>query len=460
MSGAKLTRRGLLGTAAAGTAALAVGFGIPKVQGANRRRVVVVGAGMAGLSAARVLLDRGFEVQVLEARDRIGGRVHTVERFGTRIDLGASWIHDSRGNPLTAIARKAGLETVPTAYDRHALRSRSGAPIPARSMERAIAARDSIIEGLYRRAWRAGDRPMAPPLDRAIERAVQNGVDRNVLEWMLGVEIPLDLAADPNQISLEGFDEGEVWQGGSDLLIRGGAGQLIDWLARGIGEVETGARVERVANGKRGVEVELSSGETITADGCVVTAPLGVLKAGAIRFTPTLPRGHRRAIGRIGFGLLDKTFLAYGSKWWGDGLTQLGTVGFPLASTISAFDFEPVSGTPLLCAFTGGRFARRQEAGGAEGATPAVVRRLRLGFGGDAEPERALSTRWESDPFTRGSYSFLAVGSSSRDRAVLGSPIGRVILAGEHTSTDRPATMDGALLAGRRAAARLAARLR
>ncbi|MFM9077931.1 MAG: FAD-dependent oxidoreductase [Solirubrobacterales bacterium] len=79
MSGAKLTRRGLLGTAAAGTAALAVGLGIPKVQGANRRRVVVVGAGMAGLSAARVLLDRGFKVQVLEARDRIGGRVHTVE---------------------------------------------------------------------------------------------------------------------------------------------------------------------------------------------------------------------------------------------------------------------------------------------------------------------------------------------------------------------------------------------
>ncbi|MFM9076907.1 MAG: FAD-dependent oxidoreductase, partial [Solirubrobacterales bacterium] len=141
-------------------------------------------------------------------------------------------------------------------------------------------------------------------------------------------------------------------------------------------------------------------------------------------------------------------------------LTQIATAGFGISKAVSAFNFSQVSGEPLLCAFTGAGFARSLEDGGRAGATPTVVRRLRQGFGSGANPGAATSTRWAKDRFARGSYSFLAVGSTARDRAVLGSPIGRVILAGEHTSTDRPATMDGALLAGRRAAARLAARLR
>ena len=459
MSGTTVTRRRLLGSAAAGASALAVGCGTPLVQGADRKRVVVVGAGMAGLGAARTLIDAGFEARVLEARNRIGGRVHTVEKFGTQVDLGASWIHDSRGNPLTTIARKAGLRTFPTEYDRHDLRYRSGSRVPGDSLERAIGARDSIIEGLYRKSWRAGDRPMAPSLDLAIDRAVRNGVERRVLEWLLGVEIPLDLAADPNRISLEGFEEGEEWQGGPDLLIEGGAGQLIEWLARGIG-VETGSKVREVIRRSGGVEVKLASGETIRADGCVVTVPLGVLKAGGINFSPNLPQGHRRAIGKIGFGLLNKTFLDYPDQWWDRGLAQLGTVGYGLGETVSAFAFERVSGTPLLCAFTGAGFARRQEKSSPGGATTAVTGQLVRGFGDRAKPARAYSTGWAADRFARGSYSHLAPGSTSRDRAVLGSPAGRLVLAGEHTSTERPATMDGALLAGRRAASRLIARLR
>jgi len=197
----------------------------------------------------------------------------------------------------------------------------------------------------------------------------------------------------------------------------------------------------------------------VRADGCVVTVPLGVLKAGKVRFEPALPAGHRRAIRDLGFGLLDKTFLSYGSPWWDGNPTQIATVGFGIGRAITAFDFEAVSGEPLLCTFTGAGFARRLEGNGPAGATSAVVERLGQGFGPDAVPEGAVSTRWAKDRFARGSYSFLAVGSTGRDRAVLASPVGRLILAGEHTSTERPATMDGALVSGRRAANRLLASL-
>ncbi|MGA1213783.1 MAG: FAD-dependent oxidoreductase, partial [Solirubrobacterales bacterium] len=150
MTARALTRRSLIGSAAAGAVALASGCSAETGRGARGRKVVVVGAGMAGLGAARTLREAGCRVVVVEARDRIGGRVHTVEWQGARIDLGAAWIHDSRGNPLTAIAERAGLGTVPTAYDRISLRRRDGRPIEGLALARALRARDSVVERLYR----------------------------------------------------------------------------------------------------------------------------------------------------------------------------------------------------------------------------------------------------------------------------------------------------------------------
>lgn len=458
MSRLEVTRRTLIGSAAAGAVSIALGCS-PDVGSAGRgKKVVVVGAGMAGLGAARVLRAAGCQVSVLEARDRIGGRVHTVERFGTAIDLGAAWIHDSRGNPLTEIAREAGLETVATDYDRVSLHRRTGDPIAAPALSRAASAWDGMRSELYRMSWRKGERPLGPTLRRMVDAKVRAGVDRAALEWLCGVEVPLDWAADPGEISIEGFAEGTSYRGGPDLLIRGGAGQLAAWLAREI-DIAKGDAVRRITRSRRGVEVGLASGRVVQADGCVVTVPLGVLKAGKVRFEPVLPEGHRRAIRRLGFGLLDKTFLSYPEPWWNSGLVQIGTAGFGVERTISAFNQMPVSGRPILCAFSGAGFARALEGRGEVRASSLVMRRLREGFGQIARTGDFLSTRWGADRFTRGSYSFLAVGSSPVDRAVLANPAGRLVLAGEHTSTDRPATMDGAYIAGRRAASRLLALL-
>ncbi len=454
----QLSRREALALAAAATGALVAGCA-DSAPAAGRKRVVVVGAGMAGLGAAATLRARGFDVTVLEARDRIGGRVHSVERFGTTIDLGASWIHDSRGNPLTAVAKSAGLTTVATDYDRVALRSASKQPIGSAMTKRAIAARDRIIDSLYSQAEDDPRMNLASPLAREIRKQGLSGTSAETLNWLLGVEVPLDLGAAPAQLTLEGFDEGEEWDGGPDLMIKGGASQLIHKLAAGT-KVQTGVEITSIKRRGSSVEVRTRSGSVVRADGCVVAVPLGVLKAGGIRFDPPLPAATRRAISRIGFGLLDKVFLSYDEAWWPAAANQLGTVGEPLANTISLFPLSRLTGTPLTVGFTGGSYAATLEKRGPSAMTNAVIERIRSGFGAIATPAASTQTNWRAEPFTRGSYSYLRPGSGYSDRLAIGLAGRRLILAGEHTSIDRPATMDGAWLAGKTAAVRLASQLR
>jgi len=453
----QLSRREALALAAAATGALVTGCA-DNAPATGRKRVVVIGAGIAGLGAAATLRERGFDVTVLEARDRIGGRVNSVKRFGTTIDLGAAWIHNSRGNPLTAIAKAAGLETVATDYDRVMLRGAGQKPISEAITEKAMAARDRIIDSLYSQADKRPRSNLAPALAREIRKQGLSGTSAEALNWLLGVEFPLDLGASPPQLSLGGFNEGEEWNGGPDLLIKGGASQLINKIAEGT-KVETGAEVTSIKHSGSSVEVRTRSGSVVRADGCVVTIPLGVLKAGGVRFDPPLPTASRRAVSRIGVGLLANVFLSYESSWWPAAINQLGTVGEPLANTISVFPLSRLTGTPLAVGITGGPYAAGLEKSGISAMTAAVIKQLRSGFGTAAAPLASEQTNWLADPFSRGSYSYLGPNSSYADRLALGKLNRRLILAGEHTSINRPATMDGAWLAGKTAARRLASEL-
>lgn len=183
----QLSRREALALAATATGALVAGCA-DNAPATGRKRVVVVGAGIAGLGAAATLRQRGFDVTVLEARSRIGGRVNSIERFGTTIDLGAAWIHDSRGNPLTAIAKAAGLETVVTDYDRLMLRSADQKPVSSVITERATAARGRIIDSLYSQAENNPRSKLAPALTREIRKQGLSGTSAAALNWLLGVE--------------------------------------------------------------------------------------------------------------------------------------------------------------------------------------------------------------------------------------------------------------------------------
>ena len=205
----------------------------------------------------------------------------------------------------------------------------------------------------------------------------------------------------------------------------------------------------RIADDGAAVQLDTSHGP-VTADRVIVTVPLGVLKAQTIAFDPPLPETKRRAIERLGFGLLNKVVLAFEEPFWPESPDMLGLVGpqQPVADLVNGLMFAD---TPLLVGLRGGAAARSREELSDQDAIGEVLTAL------DApEPTGALVTRWASDPYARGSYSFLAVGSSPADLRALAEPASeRLLFAGEATQEDFFATVHGAYMSGIREADRI-----
>ncbi|GAT11754.1 monoamine oxidase [Mycolicibacterium novocastrense] len=188
----------------------------------------------------------------------------------------------------------------------------------------------------------------------------------------------------------------------------------------------------------------------MTADRVIVTVPLGVLKADAIAFDPPLPQPKRDAIGRLGFGLLNKVVLAFDQPFWPRTRPMIGLVGpdQPVSDLVNGL---LLSDKPILIGLRSGQAAWSREALPDGDAVAQVINAL------DApEPTRSIVTRWGTDPYSLGSYSFIAVGSSPDDMSALGEPVGeRLLFAGEATNPEFFGTVHGAYLSGIREADRI-----
>jgi polyamine oxidase len=421
------------------TAAMLSGCG----GGDAGEHVVVVGAGMAGLAAARSLADEGVRVTVLEARERIGGRVWTNGSLGVPIDLGAAWIHGTDGNPMVGLAAEVGAKTVETDFNNVLMFADHG-EVDAGDVQAAFEAWGEIVEELESLSEKANEN--ASVADGLAEAA---DVDDPLLAWNVRSSIVTEYAADPDDLSLKWFgSEGQL--GGPDLILPGGYNELAQHLARGL-DIRRGTEVTRIAHDGEGVHVDTSQGP-VAADRVIVTVPLGVLKAGTITFDPPLPKTKRQAIERLGFGLLNKVVLAFEEPFWPESPDMFGLVGQeqPVADVLNGLTF---AGAPLLVALRGGDDARSREALSDQVAVGEVLAAM------DApEPTAALITRWAADPYARGSYSFLAVGSSPADLRALAEPVSeRLLFAGEATHEEFFATVHGAYMSGVREADRILA---
>jgi monoamine oxidase len=431
-------------------------------QPASVGRVVVIGAGVAGLAAAQALQARGVEVIVLEGRDRIGGRVWTDRRWpDLPLDLGASWIHGHEGNPLTALSDQLGLRRVVTDYGSATAFSADGqdASDAADAAERMLA---DLVEDLT--ALRAARRAAAKPdlsLAQAIEQVLidhgpLSAADAALLRWAVNSAIEHDYAADASQLSLYHWDADDSFNG-DDLLFPDGYDAIPQLLAKGL-DIRLGHVVSAVRVTAEGVTVETSQG-AVDADRCLVTLPLGVLQAERVKFSPPLPAEKRAAINRLGMGLLNKLYLRWPKPFWTDRLTThlLHLPGAPPGEWSESVNLFALFRAPALLMFNAGSVARAKEPLSDSDTVASALRALRAAFGPDVpDPEAAAVTRWASDPFALGAYSFQAVGSSPEDRRALAAPVGdRLLFAGEATHDKHPATVHGAYLSGLREAARL-----
>ena len=445
---------------------------VPPGLAGDPERVIVVGAGWAGLTVANALRNAGVDHVVLEGRDRIGGRAHTIDLGGNPVDLGCSWIHGPIGNPMSAFAEQAGIARMNADIELDApiirffdafLDGEVGLTDKGSAFFHALnfAANDSaaIADELG---------PGASVFDGAqvyLDRNGQSGDQRRQAEFLMRLVSEMSYGYDWTQLDLHewawpnheddyiGVGEGDMPKGGYRGLIRAIAGS---------GEVRLGHRVQSIEQRPGGVVVRATAGGRkvkLRGSHVVVAVPLGVLKKSSIRFEPRLPKAKREAIAKIGFGAVEKVAMAFDEPFWSDvshthmvNLSDHSSFELPLW-----IDLNRISGFPTLVSFSGGDFARQLHKLSADEALELTLTRLSEILGRDVpRPVDFTVTDWQGERFTRGAYSAVPIGVDGDDFDALAEPIaGRVLFAGEATNRKRHSTADGALSSGIREAKRL-----
>jgi monoamine oxidase len=406
---------------------------------------------MAGLGAARLLHDAGARVTVIEARDRIGGRTHTSHLWpDLPVDMGASWIHGTKGNPVTALARDCGLKLTPTDYKRSVTYDDAGREVPfLKPAEQALA----LVE---RARERIDDADQDMSLQAAIEASKDwrklSPQDRRVARLAINTRIEHEYSGDWSRLSAWHFDQGVDFPG-DEAVVTPGFGPILTLLAQGL-DVRMAEPVTTIAPTRNGVEVTTTRG-THRADQAIITLPLGVLQSGRIRFAEPLAKKRQHAIDVLGMGLLNKCVLRFDRVFWPadrDWIDFLGPVETLWADWTNCL---PATGQPLLFGFNAARMADEVEGWSDRDTVASALEALRAMFGSSVpDVSAAQVSRWRQDPFALGAYSFQSVGSSRKDRkALFGADWqGRLFFAGEATSADQPSTVHGALITGRAAA--------
>lgn len=412
----------------------------------ERVDVVVVGAGMAGLTAARTLADAGRSVVVLEAAPQIGGRTRTDRSLGVAFDLGASWIHGTDGNPITALAANAGASAVELDFGDVTAFDEGGDPWTIEEFEEAEAAAEEMVEAVVDEG--EDDDSFADVL----ADLAPDWFDDRLLGFFTSTYLVFD-TGDLDELSAGLADEGEVF-GGPEVVMTDGYDLLPAHLAAGL-DVRVGRPVSGVVATGEGVTV-VTADATITADHVVVAVPLGVMKARAIGFDPPLPDEHLEAIDGIGFNAVDKFLLVWDETFWDDTDFLVYTPSrrdvFNWFLNVNSLRAD----ANALMTFAYADEARALEAMTDDEVIALALSHLRDMYGPDVPAPTAMRrSAWVADPFTRGSYSFTSVDTRMEHFEVVATPVGRIHFAGEHTDVEYFSTVHGAHLSGLRAAAEI-----
>lgn len=450
----KLSRRDLLKFVSLSWLTSSVGDLAPrlsrlKAQSLESADVLVLGAGMAGLSAARHLADADWQVITLEARSRLGGRIWTDNDLaGYPIELGAEFVHGSQVATWQLLerynltARPDHLEQA-YAFWRGQIQPADELPFDPYG---ALAEIDELAE-----TWtdsEAQDVALSQFISQV--EAMQDLEARRLISNLFA----LDNAAELEQYGTYGYMEASYEGDGADdgdWRVEQGYGALVQALAQGL-DVRLNDAVTRIAYDDSGVEVTTQSGKRYQAYYAVISLPLGVLQSGAVSFDPPLPAEQLNAITGLGVGKVNKLVLKFSEPWWAGDLNTLATSldsqlwwrsGYGRQNEVACL-------TALIGGASGARYSQLSEADAIQRGLDDLSRMAGRSLAGLLDTGKFVN--WGADPYSLMGYSYVPVGASGLRRAYARPVQDVLFFAGEATHETRPATVHGAHESGIRTA--------
>lgn len=400
--------------------------------------VAIIGAGAAGLGAAHALKNSGVSTLVMEARDRVGGRAHTIMASPDVVfDVGCGWLHSADQNSFVKIAEQLRFEinkALPPWRERA-----HGTAFPQAERDDFIRALDAF----YERAERAAEQAIKAGRDSAADRCLEPGNRWNPMIDAISTYINGCELEQVSILDMDAYEDTDInWR------IRRGYGALVTAYGASC-PLALNCEVTLIDHSGKRIRIETSQG-TLTSDKVIVTVPTNLIAGEAIRFDPPLSAKVDAARG-LPLGLADKVMLALEDA---EALPVEGNLrGATMRTEMGTYHIRPF-GQPCIEGFFGGRFAQSLEDSGPGAIAAASIDEIAGFLGNDfrRKLKPLAESRWAHDPFARGSYSHALPGHADK-RAVLAAPVdGRLFFAGEATSPEFFSTAHGARDSGERAA--------
>lgn len=399
--------------------------------------IVVIGAGAAGVAAARRVMATGRKVVVIEAASQIGGRCITdSSTFDTPFDRGARWMYNPDANPMIRLARSVGLDVLPAPKGQKMRIGRRNAR--AGETEQFLAA---LV-----RANRAIDEAARGKLDTSCASVLP----KDLGDWAGAAEFLLGAGfAGKDLKELSAIDMGRAQDRNAAIACRQGLGTLITRLGEQV-PVALSTQASRIAWSNRDVSVETQAGK-ISARAAIVTVSTNVLTSGAIKFAPDIPKRTLDAASKLSLGSYDRIVLQLlGNPL---GLSRDDILVEQSNSTRTALMFANIGGSSLCSIDVGGSFGRDLSGQGEKAMADFAREWITKLFGSEAASavQKTSVTRWNASPYVMGAMSAASPGGQL-SRKILSEPVGNVFLAGEATHETLWGTVDGAWESGERAA--------
>ncbi|MBS0287512.1 MAG: FAD-dependent oxidoreductase [Proteobacteria bacterium] len=417
----------------------------------NKPTVLVIGAGLAGLAAARKCQQEGLNVTVLEANSRTGGRIWTDYSMGVPMERGAIMFHGTQNNPVADIATNLNIKL--STVDTSSLDFGNDKKF---SLTQLNASHDQFWELVHK----AGVEARKTQEDKSLFEAMlpllneYPTLNEEMFAWR-NYFLSLHSAAGAKLLSAQNWVKDELSLEGDYPFVIGGYDKIIHYLSRDL-NIKLNTKITEIDYQQQIISVKTQN-EVFNASYVIVTIPLGVLKRQEVQFKPALPKEKQNAINSLAMGILDRVILKFDTIFWPEQTHILGMLAKEYNSFAWFNNYHLYTKVPILVGAVAGALAQELEQLDDEAIVEKAMDSLKQLYGPHIpKPKAYIVNKWGQAPFTYGAYSYIPVGASGKDYDELAQSVAdRLFFAGEATIKEYPGTVHGAYLSGVREAKKI-----